>query len=92
MRRLGVAVVAAGLLAGARCGRNDAELRLYNNGPTGLENLTLLFPKDEVRFGDVAVHSTTPYATVKHGGGEYAAFRFRFNGVPVQQNVIDFVG
>jgi hypothetical protein len=36
--------------------------------------------------------SNTPYATVKHGVGPYAAFRFASNGVLVQQSVIDFVG
>ena len=52
----------------------------------------MLFPNDEVRFGDIPAGSTTPYATVKHGVGRDAAFRFATNGVQVKQNVIDFVG
>ena len=52
----------------------------------------MLFPNDDVRFGDVAAGSTTAYATVKHCVGRYAAFRFAANGVQVKQNVVDFVG
>ena len=52
----------------------------------------MLFPKDEVRFGDIPAGSTTPYATVKHGVGRNAAMRFSSAGVQVQQNVIDFIG
>jgi hypothetical protein len=85
-------VTAVVLLACANCGRNEAKLRIYNDGPVSLEELTVLFPDDEVRFRDVAVRSATPYVTVKHGVGPYAAFKFVSKGVPVQQNVVDFVG
>ena len=57
-----------------------------------LRQLTVLFPKDEVSFGDVDVNTTSSYRTVPHGVGEYASFKFVLNGIPIKQNVADFVG
>jgi hypothetical protein len=88
--RIGLA--AAVLLACAGCGRNEALLRIRNSGPASLQDVAVLSPNDEARFGDVPSGSTTPYVPVKHGVGSFAAFRFASNGVQVQQNVVDFVG
>jgi hypothetical protein len=48
-------------------------------------------PADALR-SDRARGQRLPYATVKHGVGSYAAFRFVSKGVQVGQNVVDFVG
>jgi hypothetical protein len=57
-----------------------------------LENVTVLFPHDEVKFGDIPTQSASRYSTVKHGVGPYAAFRFAWHGLLVEQNVVDFIG
>jgi len=80
------------LLNCVSCERNRADLRIYNDGSSVLQQLTVLFPKDEVDFGDVGANVTTSYVPVPHGIGPYAAFRFVLNGVPVKQFVTDFVG
>src|SRR5215813_5276850 len=90
--RIRTVLAVATLLICARCGSHDAELRIHNIGPAPLENVTVVFPNVEVRFGDVPGRSVTPYATVRRGVGPYAAFRFISNGAHVQQNVTDFVG
>ena len=52
----------------------------------------MLFPNEELRFGDIPAGSTTAYAKAKRGAGPTAAFRFAANGTQVHlQRVIDFV-
>jgi len=92
VRSLRIAVLVGGLLACVGCHRNDARLRVFNDGPSTVEKLTVLFPRDEVKFGDVAARSASAYATVRHGVGPNAAFRFVWNGAVVEQEVIDFIG
>jgi hypothetical protein len=83
---------AAGLLSCLSCDRNDAELRIYNDGSVVLQQFTVLFPKDEVTFGEVGANARSSYLRVPHGIGRDASFRFVLNGVPVKQFVADFVG
>ena len=90
-RLLGVSA-AAGLLICLGCGRKSAQLRIYNDGSVAFEHLTVLYPRDQVTFGDVGAKATTSYREAPHGVGRDASFRFVSNGVPVQQNVIDFIG
>jgi hypothetical protein len=45
-----------------------------------------------VEFGDIGPGALCSYREVPHGVGPYAAFVFTMDGVPVRQNVADFVG
>jgi len=42
-------------------------LRIVNNGPAPVRNLTVLFPKDQITFGDVRAGSSTGYKPVPNG-------------------------
>lgn len=84
--------VSLGLVSSASCSRGEAELRIYNEGRIALQQLTVLFPDDQVSIGDVRPQSASAYVHVQHGVGDYAAFRFTVDGVPVDQIVADFVG
>ena len=67
-------------------------LRITNAGSEPIKNLTLLFPDEEIFFGDVAAGATTGYVDVKNGVYGYAAYRYDFDGSEVTQPVIDWVG
>jgi hypothetical protein len=82
----------AALLGCIHCGRNNAQLRIINSGSAALQDVIIVFPNDEVKFGDIPAQSASRYVAVKHGVGPYAAFRFIWNGVEVRQNVMDFIG
>ena len=43
---------------------NAPQLRLVNGGSASLEQLSALFPQEEVSFGDVRPSGTTAYRTV----------------------------
>lgn len=85
--------IAALLLLGA-CGwgSESARLRVTNAGSVPIRNLTLLFPEDQIAFGDIAVGATTKYTEAPHGVFRYAAYRFEVDGAIVTQPVIDWVG
>jgi hypothetical protein len=69
-----------------------SRVRVANGGSAAIQQLTLLFPKDEIFFGDVAAGATTSYRDVPGGVCRYAAFRFAIGGTIVTQPVIDWVG
>jgi hypothetical protein len=69
-----------------------ARLKIANVGSIPIRNLTVLFPEDQVRFGDVGVGETSKYVDVAHGVYRYAAYRFEHGGALVNQPVIDWVG
>jgi hypothetical protein len=74
------------------CQTSKARLRITNEGSAYFENLTVLFPKDEIGFGPVPAGATTAYREVAHGVGRDASFRFIVNGQPTEQFVVDFAG
>jgi hypothetical protein len=88
------ALYIAALLILSSCGwgSDSAQLRITNLGDTPIRNLTVLFPKDQVAFGDIAVAESTVYREVPHGVYRYAAYRFEVDGGLVTQPVIDWVG
>ena len=69
-----------------------ARLQISNSGTMDVENLTVLFPEDSIKFGDISAGSTTKYQDVPNGVFGYAAYRFEFNGQMITQSVIDWVG
>jgi hypothetical protein len=88
---LGISI-AVGLISSASCGRSNVNLRIHNESSTAVQQLSVLFPEDEVEFGDVAPGAFSSYREVAHGVGPDASFRFVLNGVPINQYVADFVG
>lgn len=69
-----------------------SRLRIINAGSEPIKNLTLLFPDEEIFFGDVAAGATTEYVDVNNGVYGYAAYRYELDGSEVTQPVIDWVG
>jgi hypothetical protein len=72
--------------------QQHARLRITNGGEMSVEDLTVLFPEDEIRFGDIVAGGSTEYQAVPNGVYGYAAYRFRVDGETVLQPVIDWVG
>lgn len=68
------------------------QLRLRNSGTAPITNLRVLFPEQEIAFGDVPPGATTVYKAVPKGVYRYAAYRYDVNGETVTQPVIDWVG
>ena len=73
-------------------GAESPRLRITNESAQPLEGLVVLFPEEEVVFGDVAPGETTDYEAVSEGVYRYAAYRFEVNGEEVTQPVLDWVG
>lgn len=67
-------------------------LRITNNGTAAIKNLTVLFPQDQVQFGDIPVDATTEYQDVPNGVYRYASYRLEVHGQPITVPVIDWVG
>jgi len=67
-------------------------LRITNNGEHYIKNLTVLFPDQEITFGDVAAGATTEYQPAPDGVYNYGAYRYEVDGETVTQPVIDWVG
>lgn len=67
-------------------------LRILNAGDLVVENLSVLFPEDEIFFGDVLPGATTEYLPAPNGVYRYAAYRYEIDGEIVLQPVIDWVG
>jgi hypothetical protein len=88
------AVVACVVISGLcmSCRNSKARLRIENDGSASFENLTVMFPKDQIGFGPIAAGATTAYREVAHGVGRDASFRFVVNGQATEQFVVDFVG
>ena len=66
-----------------------ARLRINNSGTMDVENLTVLFPEDEIKFGDISAGSTTEYLDVPNGVFGYAAYQFEIDGQMITQSVTD---
>ena len=73
------------------CSNSSAHLRIRNLSDTTLNGVVVLFPKDQVHFGDVGAKSITEYREVQNGVGEYASFEFAVDGKVTRQLVADFV-
>lgn len=67
-------------------------LRITNSGEHDIPNLTVLFPDQEIAFGDVAAGATTEYQPAPGGVYNYGAYRYEIDGETVTQPVIDWVG
>jgi hypothetical protein len=91
-------VLLAVLASFAACGENPARpeaaprLRISNVGGAPIPGLRVLFPRDEIGFGDVPAGATTAYKHVPNGVYSYAAYRVTVDGTTVSQPVIDWVG
>jgi hypothetical protein len=97
MRYLIPAVLAVGLLTLGvltSCGASEEtpRLRVINHGREPIKDLVVVFPEEEVVFGDVAPGETTEYQVLDQGIYRYAAYRFQVEGEIVTQPVIDWVG
>ena len=57
-----------------------------------IENLSVLFPDDEIRFGSISPGATSEYQDVPNGVYAYAAYHFEIDGEMILQPVIDWVG
>src|SRR5262245_17305087 len=80
------------LFAGCRQNpENLVQLRIHNESATRIEKLVVLFPEDNVEFGDVESGAFSMYRSVPHGVGPHASLRFVVNGIPFE-NFVDFVG
>ena len=71
---------------------STAHLRISNSGKMDVKNLTVLFPEDQIKFGDISASSTTDYLDVPNGVFGYAAYQFEFDGQLMIQSVTDWVG
>jgi hypothetical protein len=87
-----LALLAAGCDEGVAGPSTAPQLRVVNAGPASLEQLSALFPEEQVSFGDVHPGTPTTYRAVPKGVYRYAAWRFVRDGSPVLQPVIDWVG
>jgi hypothetical protein len=67
-------------------------LRITNAGAATVTKLTVLFPMDQIEYGDIAPGATTAYRPVPNGVYRYAAYRLEVNGQTVTQPVLDWVG
>lgn len=64
-------------------------LRITNSSAVGARKLSVLFPMDQVEFGDVAPGATTAYRHVPNGVYRYAAYRLEVDGQTVTVPVLD---
>ena len=69
-----------------------SRLRVMNSGKMTVENFSILFPEDEIQFGDIHPDMTTEYQNVPKGVFGYAAYRFEIDGQVILQPVMDWVG
>src|SRR5262245_51916467 len=67
-------------------------LRVVNSGIVPIHNLTVLFPSDQIRFGDIDIGEATEYKSVRFGVYAYAAYSFEINGKTITQPVFDWFG
>ena len=57
-----------------------------------MKDLVVIYPRDEIGFGDVRAGATTEYRTVPEGVYGYSAFRYEQGGRLLTQPVIDWMG
>lgn len=67
-------------------------LRVTNSGKIAITNLSILFPEDDIHFGNISPSTTTDYQDIPNGIYGYAAYRFELDGQMVIQPVTDWVG
>ena len=67
-------------------------LRLINDGAYLINDLKIVFPKDELEFGGIKAGAITEYKEVPNGVYRYAAYKYQLNGKEITQPVIDWVG
>ena len=88
-----IGITISTLLGG--CGSSSPQipqLRIMNDGAMPIENFTILFPEDEISFGNIPANSTSEYLEVPNGVYRYAAYRYTVDGVSFNQPVEDWVG
>jgi hypothetical protein len=71
---------------------SPARLRITNSGAFPIKSLSVWFPEDRIKFGDVPAGATTDYVDVPRGVYSYAAYELQVNGQLITQPVIDWVG
>lgn len=67
-------------------------LRITNTSTTSLDQLTVLFPNEQIDFGPVPAGATTDYRSVQGGVYSYAAYRVTINNETFTQGVSDWLG
>ncbi len=67
-------------------------LRIENQGSSDLQDLTVIFPKGRVAFGDVPAGQIGGYRLVFGGVYRYAAYEFTVDEKDFTQPVTDWVG
>jgi hypothetical protein len=87
-----VTVLGALGLSGCSLFQQGQRLRIVNSSPNAITNLRVLFPEEEISFGNVGPNATTDYKVFPKGVYGYAAYRYDLNGQTVTQPVIDWVG
>ena len=94
LSRLALLVVLLSAAAFSACATvlGPQKMRVVNSGPNAITNLHVLFPDQDVAFGDVAPNATTEYKAFPKGVYSYAAYKYDLNGAAVMQPVIDWVG
>lgn len=85
-------LICATVLVGCSLVGQGQRLRIKNDSATAITNLRVLFPDQEVAFGNVAANATTDYQVFAKGVYGYAAYKYDWNGETVTQPVIDWVG
>lgn len=85
-------VMSATVLIGCSVLGQGQRLRIKNDSAAPITNLRILFPDQQISFGNVAPNSTTAYQVFAKGVYRYAAYQYDWNGQTVTQPVIDWVG
>lgn len=85
-------LLAVASLAACASSPQGQRLRITNTSPNAITNLRVLFPEEEIAFGNIAANATTEYKVFLKGVYGYAAYRYDVNGETVTQPVIDWVG
>ena len=75
-------------------GAPHSRLRVRNVGSLAIRELVIMFPYEDVRFGDVGNGTTTRYLDVPRGVYSLAAIRHSWGpqGRPITQGVTDWLG
>ncbi len=77
------------------CGDSPPQIpqpRIINSGAMPIEDFSVLFPEDEISFGNIPANSTTEYFKVPNGVYGYAAYRHKVDGEFFIQPIEDWVG
>lgn len=85
-------LIAAVSLAGCATVPPAQRMRITNAGTKPITNLVVLFPDQEIPFGNIPPNTTSEYKVFPKGVYAYAAYRYDVNGESVTQPVIDWVG